>query len=68
VVEAAGGNAENLIKTIEYTTPAAQPGYRGVADVRRELMARPYPASTGPICDALLRREMLIEIDSLAIL
>ena len=68
VVNAAGGSAENLVKTIEYTTPAAQPGYRGVADVRRELMARPYPVSTGPICDALLRREMLIEIDSLAIL
>ncbi len=68
VVQAAGGTAENLVKTIEYTTPAALPGYRGVADVCRELMARPYPASTGPICEALLRREMLIEIDSFAIL
>jgi enamine deaminase RidA (YjgF/YER057c/UK114 family) len=68
VVDAAGGTAANLVKTIEYTTPAALPGYRGVADVRRELMARPYPASTGPVCEALLRREMLIEIDSFAIL
>lgn len=68
VVAAAGGTAKNLVKTIEYTTPDALAGYRGVADVRRDLMARPYPASTGPVCEALLRREMLIEIDSFAIL
>jgi enamine deaminase RidA (YjgF/YER057c/UK114 family) len=68
VLEAAGGGAENLVKTIEYTTPAALPGYRGVADVRRRLLARPYPASTGPVCETLLRPEMMIEIDSLAVL
>jgi enamine deaminase RidA (YjgF/YER057c/UK114 family) len=68
VVEAAGGGPENLVKTIEYITPAALPGYRGVADVRRDLLARPYPASTGPVCEFLLRPEMLIEIDCVAIL
>ena len=68
VVAAAGGGAEKLVKTIEYTTPAALPDYRGVADIRRNLLARPYPASTGPVCHSLLRPEMLIEIDSFAIL
>ncbi len=68
LVAAAGGGAENLVQTIEYTTPAAQARYREVAGVRTKLLAQPYPASTGPICEALLRPEMLIEIDPLAVL
>ena len=68
VVEAAGGGAENLIKTIEYTTPAALANYREVANVRSQLLSQPFPVSTGPVCEALLRPEMLIEIDPYAIL
>jgi enamine deaminase RidA (YjgF/YER057c/UK114 family) len=68
LVRAAGGGAEHLVQTIEYTTPAAQARYREVAGVRARLLAQPYPASTGPICETLLRREMLIEIDPLAVL
>ena len=68
VVEAAGGGIGDLVKTIEYTTPAALPRYREVAGVRARLLEEPYPASTGPVCEALLRPEMLIEIDSLAVL
>jgi len=68
VVEAAGGGPENLVKTIEYTTPAALANYREVANVRSRLLAQPFPVSTGPVCEALLRPEMLIEIDPYAIL
>jgi len=68
VVEAAGGNAGNLVKTIEYVTPAALPRYREVAGVRAKLLREPFPASTGLVCEALLRPEMLIEIDPFAIL
>jgi enamine deaminase RidA (YjgF/YER057c/UK114 family) len=68
VVEAAGGSASNLVKTIEYVTPAALPRYREVAGVRERLLTRPFPASTGLVCEALLRPEMLIEIDPFAVL
>ena len=68
VVRAAGGGPESIVKTVEYVTPAALESYRGVADVRTRLLRQPYPASTGVICEALLRPEMLIEIDPLAIL
>lgn len=68
VVEAAGGGAENLVRTIEYTVPAALERYREVAGVRARLLAEPYPASTGPVCEALLRSDMLIEVDALAVL
>lgn len=68
VVEAAGGTAENIVKTIEYVTPNALAKYRDVAKVREKLLKQPWPASTGLICEALLRPEMQIEIDPFAIL
>ena len=52
---AAGGGPQNLVKTIEYVTPAALECYRGVADVRSKLLREPWPASTGLVCEALLR-------------
>jgi enamine deaminase RidA (YjgF/YER057c/UK114 family) len=68
VLEAAGGGPQNLVKTIEYVTPAALARYREVARVREKLLAQPFPASTGLVCEALLRPEMQIEIDPFAVL
>jgi enamine deaminase RidA (YjgF/YER057c/UK114 family) len=56
------------VKTVEYTTVAALPRYRAVADVRKALLTEPYPASTGPVCEAMVRPEMLIEVDATAVL
>lgn len=68
VLEAAGGRPEHLVKTIEYVAPPALGRYREVADVRRSLMRRPLPVSTGVVCEALLLRDMLLEVVPLAIL
>jgi enamine deaminase RidA (YjgF/YER057c/UK114 family) len=68
VLEAAGAGPQNLVKTIEYVTPNALEQYRNVAQVRSALLYTPYPASTGLICEALLRPEMKIEVDPFAIL
>ena len=68
VLEAAGAGPQNLAKTIEYVTPAGLPRYRDVARVREKLLREPWPASTGLICEALLRPEMQIEIDPFAVL
>ena len=68
VIAAAGGGLQHLVKTIEYVTPAALARYRDVASVRAKLLREPYPASTGLVCEALLRPEMQIEVDPFAIL
>jgi enamine deaminase RidA (YjgF/YER057c/UK114 family) len=68
VLSAAGAGPQNLVKTIEYVTPHGLSDYKKVADVRANLLKTPYPASTGLICEALLRPEMLIEVDPFAIL
>jgi enamine deaminase RidA (YjgF/YER057c/UK114 family) len=68
VIAAAGGGPQHLVKTIEYVPPGALPRYRDVAGVRTKLLREPYPASTGVVCEALLRPEMQIEVDPFAIL
>jgi enamine deaminase RidA (YjgF/YER057c/UK114 family) len=68
VLEAAGAGPQHLVKTIEYVTPSALPRYRDVAKVREKLLREPWPASTGLVCEALLRPEMQIEIDPFAVL
>lgn len=68
VLKAAGAGPENLVKTIEYVTATGLERYRDVAAVRQRLLKEPYPASTGCICEALLRPEFQIEVDPLAIL
>jgi enamine deaminase RidA (YjgF/YER057c/UK114 family) len=68
VVAAAGGRPEHLVKTIEYVTPAGLTRYREVANVRTRMMRTPLPASTGVVCERLLRNEFQIEVDSLAVI
>jgi enamine deaminase RidA (YjgF/YER057c/UK114 family) len=68
VIAAAGGAPEHLVKTIEYVTPAGLPRYREVANVRKRIMTAPLPASTGVVCERLLRPEFQLEVDSFAII
>jgi enamine deaminase RidA (YjgF/YER057c/UK114 family) len=68
VLEAAGASVGNLVKTVEYVTPAALDAYRGVAGVRERMLRAPWPASTGIVCGGLLRPEFELEVDALALL
>jgi enamine deaminase RidA (YjgF/YER057c/UK114 family) len=68
IIATAGGGPEHLVKTIEYVTPGGLPRYREVANVRTRLMRPPLPASTGVVCERLLRPEFQLEVDSFAII
>ncbi|MGY9072855.1 MAG: RidA family protein [Acidimicrobiales bacterium] len=68
VLEAAGGGIDDLVKTIEYVTPAALPGYRDVNTVRENVLGRPFPASTGVAINSLLSRDWLIEVEAVAVI
>lgn len=68
VLEAAGGGPEHLVETVEYVTPEGLGRYRETAAVRERLLRAPYPASTGIVCNGLLRPEFLFEVDPLAVL
>jgi len=53
---------------VEYVTPEGLGDYRVVADVRREMLRSPYPASTGIVCGGLLRPEFLLEVVPTAVI
>jgi enamine deaminase RidA (YjgF/YER057c/UK114 family) len=67
VLRAAGVGPESLVKTVEYVTPQGLERYGETSDVRLRLLRQPYPASTGIVCDRLLRPQFQIEVDALAI-
>ncbi|ETX06500.1 RidA family protein [Candidatus Entotheonella palauensis] len=67
VLEAVGVGPEAVVKTIEFVTPEGLRHYRETASVRREFFQPPYPAATGIVCEALLRPEMMIEVDAWAV-
>jgi enamine deaminase RidA (YjgF/YER057c/UK114 family) len=66
LLAAAGGGLEHVVETTEYIVTTE--GYRGTADVRREVFREPYPAATGVIVAGLLRPGALIEISAVAVL
>lgn len=68
VLNAAGVGPEALVNTIEYVVPEGLKAYRGVAKVREDIMAKPWPTSTGALCCGLLRPEFLLEVFPLAVL
>jgi enamine deaminase RidA (YjgF/YER057c/UK114 family) len=68
LIASAGGALEHLVKTIEYVTPAGLAHYSEVAGVRRRKLHEPLPASTGVVCERLLRPEFQLEVDSFAVI
>ncbi len=58
----AGLGPADLLRTVEFCVETALPTYRQVAEVRERLLSPPWPASTGDICKALLRPELLLEV------
>ena len=72
VCETAGGSLDDVVKTIEYVTPAGVGAYREVGAVRHEVFGgtslTPLPASTGVVVAGLLSRQWLIEVEAVAAL
>lgn len=59
---AVGSSAPDLLSTVEYVTAAGIGDYRAVADVRRAMLAPPFPASTGIVCGGLLAGEAMFQV------
>ena len=68
VLTAAGTGPGALVSTVEYVAPAGLEDYRGVAEVRRDVLRAPWPASTGIVCAGLLRPELMLEVVPTAVL
>jgi len=67
LLAAAGLGPEHLVKTIEYVGPGGLAGYRGVAQVRQELLRSPWPASTGAVVGGVGEAGALIAVEATAV-
>lgn len=66
-LEELGYSFAQVVKTVDYLTASALPTYRQTAAVRRQLLGKAFPASTGVIVHRLLRPEALLEVDMVAV-
>ncbi|MCJ7617049.1 MAG: RidA family protein [Desulfobacterales bacterium] len=66
VLEAAGGKLDDIVKTTVYITHLDH--FKRVSDVRKEYLGSPYPASTLLVVNSLYLKEILVEIDAIAVL
>ena len=68
ILEAAGASLNDVVKTTDYIVREALPYYKDTAEIRREYLGDSFPASTGVVVDRLIRNDMLIEVDVIAVL
>ncbi|MFC1980645.1 RidA family protein [Chloroflexota bacterium] len=68
VLQEAGASFDDVVKTVDYLAPAGLADYKEVGRVRREYFTDTFPVSTGVIVNQLLRSEMLLEVDCIAVL
>ena len=63
-----GASMADVVKTVEFVEEQTLPDYRGVADVRAKWFGKSFPAATGVVAEAILKREMVIEIIPTAVI
>ncbi len=66
ILASVGATFDHIVETTEYVT--TMEGYKGTADVRREIFKSKFPAATGVIVAGLLREGALIEISAIAVI
>ena len=65
-VEAAGGDMSDIVKLTIYLTDLSQ--FPSILEWRPRFFAEPYPAATCIVVDSMVRRELIMEIEAIAIL
>ena len=68
ILEASGASFNDVVKTTDYIVRDALPSYKDSSEIRKEYFKDSFPASTGVVVDRLIRSEMLIEVDVIAII
>jgi enamine deaminase RidA (YjgF/YER057c/UK114 family) len=57
---------KDVVKTVDYLTPAALTDYKKTAEVRRQCFAPAFPAATGIIMPRLAHPAAMIQVDIIA--
>lgn len=65
-VEAAGGDMSDIVKITIYLTDLSQ--FPSILEWRPRFFSQPYPAATCVVVDSMVKRELIMEIEAIAIL
>lgn len=65
-VEAAGGDMSDIVKINIFLTDLSQ--FPAILEWRPKFFTPPYPAATCVVVDSMVRRELIMEIEAIAIL
>jgi enamine deaminase RidA (YjgF/YER057c/UK114 family) len=67
VLEAAGTQPGDVVKSLDYISPQATLQYRDTGAVREDFFGGQYPAATGILINRLLRPEAHVEVETVAV-
>jgi len=65
-VEAAGGDMSDIVKINIFLTDLSQ--FPSILEWRPKFFNQPYPAATCVVVDSMVRRDLILEIEAIAIL
>lgn len=65
-IEAAGGDMSDIVKITIYLTDLSQ--FPSILEWRPRFFCQPYPAATCVVVDSMVKRELIMEIEAIAIL
>jgi enamine deaminase RidA (YjgF/YER057c/UK114 family) len=68
ILESAGSNFNDLVKTVDYIAPIGRADYGSTDVVRRTCFSGKRPAATGVVINRLVRPDALLEVDAIAVL
>ena len=66
LLQQAGLGFEQVVKTVEFLTPAGLPHYRDTGRVRQAFLSPNYPAATGIIMPSLAHPDAMLQVDFVA--
>ena len=68
ILKACGGSLKNIVRTVDYVASDGLPSYAKTDKIRKKLLSSPFPTSTGIVCERLIRKGLMIEIETIALL
>jgi enamine deaminase RidA (YjgF/YER057c/UK114 family) len=68
IMEGAGGSMDDIIKMVDYVTPAGVDKYPKLDELRRKYFKENHPAGTSFVVNRLLRPDAYLEVECVAVL
>jgi 2-iminobutanoate/2-iminopropanoate deaminase len=68
ILQACGGSLKNIVRTVDYVVNDGLANYAKTDKIRKKLLSHPFPTSTGIVCERLIRKGLMVEIETIGLL